>query len=178
MGLGGASRAGPFLSDARVGGRQAPGRQTALAKLHARPGVLCFGARRARWRPPAAGQAPARVICSGSGPYPAHHVLTFVPAARPCPQTPPPAGMEPVAEEHESADESAALGGALRAPIAASLFRSASDSPLPSRTAPVPPRAFICVASDDEGLRCRLHSACVSCVLVRSCLCPWQGAAS
>ena len=110
------------MSDAVVGGRQA--RLTALAKLPPLLGVLLIGARRAPLQPPASGQAPVRVICSGSGPDPASHALTLVPAARPCPQTTSAAGMEPVAEEHESDDESAALGGALRACLAASFFLS------------------------------------------------------
>ena len=79
--------------------------QTPLAKQPPRRGALCFGALRARWRPPAAGQAPARVICSGSGTSLEADAPTLVPAARPRPQMPRPAGMEPIAEEHESADE-------------------------------------------------------------------------
>ena len=76
-----------------------------LAKLYPPSGVLCFGALRARWRPQLRGQAPARVICSGPCRASAPQVLTFCLRARPRPQTPPPAGMEPIAEEHESADE-------------------------------------------------------------------------
>ena len=95
-----------------------------MAKPPPLPLFLCCGARRAPLRPAAAGQALARVICSGSGPDPASHVLTLVPAARPCPQVTSAAGMEPEDEEHETADESAALGGALRACLAASFFLS------------------------------------------------------
>ena len=108
----------------------------ALAKPPATPGALLISARRAPLWPPAAGQAPARVICSGSGTDPASHVLTLVPATRPFPQTTSAARMEPEDEEHKTADESAALGGALRARLAASFFLSRSKSPLPSRAAP------------------------------------------
>ena len=86
-------------------GPSGAGAQTALAKLHAHPGVLCFGGVRAPLRPQLRGQAPARVICSGPCRASAPQVLTFCLRARPRPQTPPPAGMEPIAEEHESADE-------------------------------------------------------------------------
>ena len=99
--------------------------------------LIC--ARRARWRPPTAGQASARVICSGSGAEPPLNVLTLRLSARPCPQTPLPAGMESMAEEQESADQSAALGGALRAWLAASLFRLESKPSLAPRAAPETP---------------------------------------
>ena len=95
-----------------------------MAKLPPTPGALLIGARRAPLRPAAAGQALARVICSGSGTDPARHVLTLVPAARPCPQTTSAARMEPEDEEHETTDESAALGGALRSHLAASFVLS------------------------------------------------------
>ena len=126
---------GPILSDTTVGGRPAPRRQTALAKLPPRPGVLLTGARRGPLRPLVAGQALARVTCCGSGPDPASHVLTLVPAARPCPQDTSAARMEPEDEEHHPAEESTALGGALRARLAASFFLARSNSPLPPRTA-------------------------------------------
>ena len=102
-------------------------------------GVQLICARRARWRPPTAGQASARVICSGSGAEPPLNVLTLRLSARPCPQTPLPAGMESMAEEQESADQSAALGGALRAWLAASLLRLESKSSLAPRAAPETP---------------------------------------
>ena len=86
-----------------------------------------------------AGQASARVKCSGSGAEPPSNVLTLRLSARPCPQTPLPAGMESMAEERESANQSAALGGALRAWLAASLFRLESKSSLAPRAAPETP---------------------------------------
>ena len=67
------------------------------------------------------------------------NVLTLRLSARPCLQTLLPAGMESMAEEQESADQSAALGGALRAWLAASLLRLESNSSLAPRAAPETP---------------------------------------